>query len=299
MKHQILLYYKYVYIDDPKKLMEEQKALCKDLDLKGRIIVAKEGINGTVEGAVENTEKYIKEMSKDSRFNDVHWKKSEGTGKSFPKLSVKVRDEIVSLHLDKEDFNPNETTGKRLKPEDLKKWYENNEDFVIVDMRNDYELQVGKFDKTIFPGMKNFRDLPEQLKSIENLRDKKVLTVCTGGVRCEKASGYLVKQGFKDVYQLDGGMVSYMEKYPNSEFRGSLYVFDKRITMHFDDEDKHQIIGKCKLCNKKCEQFVNCANKRCNKHFVCCDNCKHKDGKAFCSVSCFVRSIWNKVVHSQ
>lgn len=308
MTHQILLYYKYTKISDPEQLMEDQRALCQKLDLKGRIIVATEGINGTVEGTIENTEKYIQEMSKDERFNDIHWKKSEGTGDSFPRLSVKVRKEIVSLHLENnEDIDPNEITGNRLKPEELKKWYEENKDFVIVDMRNDYELEIGKFDRTVFPGMKNFRDLRKQVQAIKDLKDKTVVTVCTGGVRCEKASGLLKKEGFKDVHQLDGGMVSFMEKYPNSEFKGSLYVFDNRITMHFDDPDKHIVIGKCRLCKKSCERYVNCINNGCHLHFVCCEDCTEPDGRSYCSSKCkqafrikeasdFIKSLWKKVV---
>lgn len=311
MKHTILLYYKYIQIENPEKLMKEQRSLCNGLDLKGRIIVSKEGINGTVEGLTENTEDYIKEMCDDSRFEDIHWKKSEGTGDSFPKLSVKNRKEIVSLSLDEQDINPNEMTGNRLNPEELKKWYKENKDFVIIDMRNDYELEVGKFDRTIFPGLKNFRDLPNKLEEIKDLKDKAVVTVCTGGVRCEKASGYLVSRGFKDVYQLDGGIVSYMEKYPSEEFKGSLYVFDKRIIMNFDDSNnlnKHIVIGKCKLCNKSSESYVNCKNKQCNLHFICCNDCMDKDGRPFCSNLCrkiiqrketvnFVKNIWSNLIH--
>lgn len=310
MKHQILLYYKYVEIDDPEQLMREQRALCERLGLKGRIIVAHEGINGTVEGTVENTEAYIAAMVADPRFADIHWKKSEGTGEAFPKLSVKARKEIVSLHLGEKDFSPTAVTGKRLSPEELQSWYENKEDFVIVDMRNDYELEVGKFANTVFPGMKNFRDLPQQLKEIADLKDKKVLTVCTGGVRCEKASGFLVKEGFNDVYQLDGGIVSYMEKFPAQAFKGSLYVFDTRIVMDFDGPEKHEVIGRCKLCDAPCEQYVNCANNACHLHFVCCDGCREQGqyaGKAICSGKCraalkrqetraFIRGLWNKLV---
>lgn len=288
MNYQILLYYKYTHIDDPTALMNSQRALCQKLGLKGRIIVANEGINGTLEGTLENTEKYIEEMNKDLRFVDIHWKKSVGTGSAFKKLSVKVRNEIVSLHLGERDIDPNKITGKKLKPEELKAWYENNKDFVVVDMRNDYELEVGKFDRTVFPGMKNFRDLREQVESIKNLKDKTVLTVCTGGVRCEKASGFLVEEGFKDVYQLDGGIVSYMEKYPAKDFKGTLYVFDERITMDFDDPDKHVVIGKCKLCKSPCERYVNCVNNGCHLHFVCCDGCSEEDGKSYCSVRCKV-----------
>ncbi len=283
--HTILLYYKYVKLDDPKIEMEKQRAICEVLGLTGRIIVSEEGINGTCEGTTENTEKYIAWMDKQKKFRNIHWKKSVGTGNAFPKLSVKVRKEIVSLHLDEnEDINPNVVTGKKLKPDELRKWYEENKNFYIVDMRNDYELEVGKFEGTVFPGLENFRDLKKNLNIIDDLKDKTVLTVCTGGVRCEKASGLLLKSGFKDVYQLDGGIVSYMEKYPGKDFKGSLYVFDQRVTMNFDG-DKHEIIGKCYRCSNPSERYVNCANLMCHKHFICCKNCDTANG-SFCSTKC-------------
>ncbi len=287
--YKIILFYKYVNIEDPVKLKNEQMDLCVALGLKGRVIVAKEGINATLEGTEENIEKYLKVYLSDPRFSDTHIKKSFGTGDSFPKLSVKARKEIVSLHLEK-DINPNEITGVHLKPEELKQWYESGKDFVVVDMRNDYEFKVGRFKDSIMPDLQNFRDVPKALSDIEHLKDKTVLTVCTGGVRCEKASGLLKREGFKDVYQLDGGIVSYMEKFPAQEFEGTLYVFDKRITMDFDSinnvGDKHVVVGKCDKCEVSSERFVNCKYPQCNKHFICCESCSEEDGKSFCSVEC-------------
>jgi|SRR3989344_68845 len=297
--YKIILFYKYVYIDDPKMERDLQFELCQRLGLKGRGIVANEGINCTFEGTSEACGEYMATMSADPRFADVHWKISDGTldGTAFPRLSVKVRPEIVSLHLgNDEDINPNEITGKHLKPADLQKWYEEGEEFHIVDMRNDYELKVGKFEGTIFPELNNFRDLKKNLKKIENLKNKKVLTVCTGGVRCEKASGLLVREGFKDVYQLDGGIVSYMEQFPGKDFKGSLYVFDKRNTMHFDDPEAHEIIGKCDKCGVPSEHYVNCANLFCHDHFICCEDClesnppNHKSGGvAYCNWKCNIK----------
>lgn len=287
--YKIILFYKYVNIDDPENLRKEQLALCTRLGLKGRVIVAKEGINATLEGTTENIDEYLKVYLADPRFSDTHIKKSEGLGDSFPKLSVKNRPEIVSLHLE-EDINPNEITGTHLKPEELKQWYESGKDFVVVDMRNDYEFKVGRFKDSIMPKLQNFRDIPEALSDIEHLKDKTVLTVCTGGVRCEKASGLLKREGFKDVYQLDGGIVSYMEKFPAEEFQGTLYVFDKRITMDFDAKnnlaDKHVVVGKCDKCEVASERFVNCKYPQCNKHFICCESCSEEDGRSFCSVEC-------------
>lgn len=277
-EYQILLYYKYVRIDDPEALKVSQRELCERLGLKGRIIVATEGINGTVEGLKENTEQYIAELVADPRFADIHWKKSVGTGDAFPKLSVKSRKEIVSLHLEDGagvcDIDPNQTTGVHLKPEELHQWIAEGREFYIVDMRNAYEHKLGHFAGSILPPMANFRDLPKLVESISHLKNKTVLTVCTGGVRCEKASGFLMTQGFTDVYQLDGGIVSYMEKYPNEDFKGKLYVFDRRIAQGFyTDDPSHEIIAECEACGAKSENYVNCANNTCHRHFIACLQC--------------------------
>ncbi len=279
--YTIILFYNYVNISNPEELKEQQLKICKDLDLKGRVIVANEGINATLEGETTNINKYLENLLADSRFSNTHIKKSKGTGEAFPKLSVKVRKEIVSLHLE-EDINPKEITGKRLKPEELKQWYESGKEFYVVDMRNDYEFKVGRFKDSIYMPVQNFRDIPKALSYIEHLKDKTVVPVCTGGVRCEKASGLLVREGFKDVYQLDGGIVTYMEKYPASEFLGTLYVFDKRITMDFDPKDKHVVVGKCDICQKSSERYVNCKNKMCNKHFICCLDCSPDGESPYC-----------------
>ena len=284
----IILFYKYVKIDDPEELKKSQVDLATKLNLKGRVILAEEGINATLEGTDENIEKYLEKFLADPRFANTHIKKSNGTGSAFPKLSVKVRPEIVSLHLE-EDIDPNEMTGKHLPPEELKQWYESGKEFYVVDMRNDYEYNVGRFKNSIMPKLQNFRDVPRVVGELENLKGKAVLTVCTGGVRCEKASGLLLREGFKDVYQLDGGIVSYIEKFPGEEFQGKLYVFDNRITMDFDPKDKHVVVGKCEKCGVFCERYVNCKNPECNKHFLCCESCSEGNGKSFCGEGCKIK----------
>lgn len=305
-KHKIILFYKYTHINDPKGLRDAQFELCKCLNMKGRMIIAHEGINGTYEGTEAHCREYMDLMKADPRFVDIHWKISDGTidGTAFPRLSVKVRREIVSLHLgDEADIDPNQITGVHLKPEDLHKWYEEGKKFHIVDMRNDYELVVGKFEGTVFPDLNNFRDLKQNISKIEDLKDTTVLTVCTGGVRCEKASGLLVREGFKDVYQLDGGIVSYMEKYPGQDFKGSLYVFDKRIVMNFDKEGEHQMIGRCSKCDKPSEHYVNCANLMCHEHFICCEDCLETSselhppyGESYCDMWCNLKWKWYKLI---
>jgi UPF0176 protein len=280
--HQVLLFYKYVTIEDPKALMDSVRTLATAHDLLGRVLVAEEGINGTLEGSIENTEAFALELLKDARLADMNVKRSEGTGHSFSKLYVKVRDEIVGTRFPK-NVDPRVRTAPHLSPDTLRAWYEEGKDFVVVDMRNDYEYQSGHFKDSINPGLENSRDLPQALPKLEELKDKTVLTVCTGGVRCEKMSAFLLENGFNDVYQLENGMHTYMEKYPGKDFLGTLYTFDKRLTMDFGGD--REVVGRCKLCGDSTEKYVNCANNYCHLHFLACENCQNEEGTC-CSVAC-------------
>lgn len=292
-KYQVLLYYKYVDISDPKKLRDAQKALCEELGFMGRIIVASEGINGTVEGTIENTEKYIQENEKNPLLAGIKYKKSAGNGNSFPELRVRVRPEIVT---GKVDTNPNKVTGKYITADELFNWFETKREFYIVDMRNEYEYASGYFEGFIPSGLKNFFDLKEVVPRLAHLKNKTIVTVCTGGVRCEKASGFLIENGFADVYQLKDGIYTFMEKYPNKYFKGKLYVFDKRLTIGFNtDKPDHEIVGRCLKCGTVSENYVNCMFDDCHKHYICCEDCLDNETKlAFCDDDC--KSAWKKSI---
>jgi UPF0176 protein len=281
--YQILLFYKFINLEDPNSLAVQQRAWCDELQLKGRTIIAREGINSTLEGTVENTEEFIKRMMSKAEFNDIHWKRSHGTGSAFPKLQIRVRDEIVTTMLDEnEEIGPhNNLTGKYISPEELHSWIHSDKKFYIVDMRNDYEQEIGHFKGSVLPKeLENFRDLPKVLPLIENLKKETIVTVCTGGIRCEKASGFLIKHGFNEVYQLNGGIVSYMEKYPNQDFLGKLYVFDGRVAMGFNTSSpEHQIVGKCRLCSKQSENVIDYYQPGLmnRKHGIVCYECIQKN----------------------
>jgi len=279
---QILLFYKYVRVEDTTAFSAWIKESALKHGLVGRILIAEEGLNGTVEGTTEDTEAFAEELLEDSRFSDMSIKKSKGTGDAFPKLSVKVREEIVGTRFPK-SVDPTKRTGKHLPSEELKKWYKEGKDFVIVDMRNDYEYQSGHFKGSVNPGLENSRDLPDALPKLEALKDKTVLTVCTGGVRCEKMSAFLLENGFDDVYQLEDGMHGYMEKYPGEDFLGSLYTFDQRKVMDFGGD--REVIGRCYFCNMAAEKYVNCANNFCHLHFIVCEGCSG-NRSVFCSKDC-------------
>lgn len=290
---EIILFYKYVHIANPEQFAEEQRELQNRLQLRGRTLIASEGINATLEGTQEHIAEYLQVFLSDPRFATTHIKRSPGTGNAFPKTSVKVRPEIVTLGLGKCDIDPNVVTGIHLSPAELHAWIHSDKEFYIVDMRNVYEHQVGHFKDSIVPPMDNFRDLPKFLRSVAHLKNKTVVTICTGGVRCEKASGYLLEKGFTDVYQLDGGIVSYMAAYPNEDFLGKLYVFDNRMMMGFyTDDPKHQIVGKCVSCGKPSERFSNCKN--CYRQLIVCEECEHSTERtAICPEECKVNTRKN------
>lgn len=284
---KIILFYKYIEISNPQKLKDEQLLLCKKLNLKGRIIIAYEGINGTLEGTKAEIDKYCAEIKKATRFKDIQFKFSSGTGGAFPKLSVKVRNEIVAGRLGKDDIDPNKVSGKYLEAERLHDWYLNGKEFFVVDMRNGFEQQVGYFQNSINSNFENFDDLPTILPKLKELKGKTIVTVCTGGVRCEKASGFLVNSGYNDVYQLLGGMHTYMEKFPDGFFKGSLYVFDKRLVMGFNMTNKNrEIIGRCAKCNNTSENYINCKDGFCHRHFIVCQDCLGSKEAILCPMGC-------------
>lgn len=280
---KILLYYKYVTIAYPKQIMKWQRELCQSLDLKGRILIGDEGINGTVGGSIEATEQYKQAMKNHELFGDIDFKESEGNAECFPKLQIKVRHEIVSLGIDPKKLTP-KNGGKHLTPEETHELLNNKpDDLIIIDCRNDYEWKIGHFRDAIKPEVKNFREFPQYVdEHLDELKDKQVLMYCTGGIRCERASTYIKEKNIaKKVYQIQGGIHRYTEKYPDGHFRGKNYVFDGRIAVKVTDD----ILGNCSLCEKSCDQYINCSNVLCNKHVISCSECKEKYANC-CSAQC-------------
>jgi len=270
---RVLLYYKYVEIDSPGKFKAKHLKDCLELGLKGRILIAKEGINGSVSGTFEQTEKYRKLLTSDERFNDIEFKEDKALMVPFKKMVVKVRPEIIKFQQDV-DLNGK---GKHISSEEFLNLYNSGEDIVILDARNEYEWQVGKFKDAVTLPIENFTEFPEAVddfEDLEELKDKKVVMYCTGGIRCEKASAYLVKQGFKDVSQLHGGILTFGKKFPDTVWEGTCFVFDKRLKS--DINMKSGPITKCKHCDIACDQYRNCRVHECNNLFVICPDCDMK-----------------------
>ena len=269
--HIVILFYKFVDLADPKALADAHRAMCLELGMKGRMIVAEEGLNGTFEGTREAIDAYAAFMHSDPRFADLLIKESKGTGKAFTKLNIRVRKEVVTLGAGR--FDVAKETATELPAGALQEWYENNEDFVVLDLRNDYEIASGKFDRTIDPGLANFRDLPEKIKDLKIYKDKKVVTVCTGGIRCEKATCLLKREGFTDIYQLKDGIHTYMQEFPGKHFNGTLFVFDNRMTTDVVDVDGKKVIGNCTFCKVSTENYCSDDSVRPSRKILCCEPC--------------------------
>jgi UPF0176 protein len=282
---RVLLYYKYVTIENPEEVQQEHLEFCNELGLKGRIIIAAEGINGTVSGTPEQTDAYMKWMDEHPLFTGTIFKIDESTQHAFKKMRVRLRPELVTLRLE-DDVDPHVTTGKHLKP---KEFFEamQREDTVVIDARNDYEYDLGHFRGAVRPDILNFRDLPDWIReNKEDFEGKKILTYCTGGIRCEKFSGWLLNEGFEDVSQLEGGIVTY-GKDPEVQgelWDGQLYVFDERISVPVNQKE-HVVVGKDYFTGEPCERYVNCANPECNKKILCSEENEHRHLRS-CSHEC-------------
>jgi UPF0176 protein len=286
---KIILYYKFTPIEQPELMRLWQKALAERLHLRGRVLISKHGINGTLGGDIDDLKAYVKESKQFPGFKDTTYKWSDGSREDFPRLSIKVRDEIVTFGVPDElkvDERGVVGGGKHLKPEAVHKLVEERgDDVIFFDGRNAYEAQIGKFKNAVVPDTRNTRDFIADLESdkYDDIKDKPVVTYCTGGIRCEVLSSLMKNRGFKEVYQIDGGIVKYGEKYKDEGlWEGSLYVFDKRMGVKFSD--KATDIGVCIHCGNKTSNFENCALKSCNNLVLICEACTSDHDT--CSAAC-------------
>ena len=285
MTRRILLFYKYVTIDNVQEVCDWMLATCTGLNLKGRIILATEGINGTLAGSVEATTLFINIMEAHPLFKKIDFKDSEedGVHDYFPRLRVVVKKEIVRMDVDPQQVTAKDA-GKHLTPEQAHKLLATKpEDLVVLDGRNYYEARVGHFEGAVKPEIQYFRQFPEYIdQNLEQFKDKQVFMYCTGGIRCERTSAYLKLKGVaKEVYQLKGGIHRYIEKYPQGFFRGKNYVFDDRIEVKVNND----VVGTCDLCQVPYDTYTNCLNASCNKHFIGCPACRKQYAET-CSAVC-------------
>lgn len=289
---KILLYYIFTPLSDPEAIKLWQKTLCEHLRLRGRILVSRQGINGTVGGEMSDLKAYIKQTKQFSAFKNIVFKWSDGTREDFPRLSVKVRRELVGFKNSDDEFNVDEHGviggGTHITPHEVNDMVEKyGDDVVFFDGRNAHEAKIGKFKNAVVPDTTTSRDFISELESdkYDDIKDKKVITYCTGGIRCEVISAMMKKRGFSDVYQIDGGIVTYGKHYGDDGlWEGSLRVFDNRMTMNFSDHAK--TIGECIHCGGKTSHFENCALTECNALVLICEYCKKHPELLFHTPAC-------------
>jgi UPF0176 protein len=278
--NKIILYYKFTPLADPHVTMLWQRELCTRLNLKGRILVSKHGINGTLGGSIEDLREYKREMNRSIIFTGITYKWSDGTGKDFPKLKVKVKEEIVAFGAPDEIIVTEEGVvngGTHLNPAQVNKLVEDRGDEVIFyDGRNMYEAQIGRFKNTIIPKTRTSRDFIKDIEQgeISKYKDRPIVSYCTGGIRCEILSAMMKNRGYQEVYQIDGGIVKYGEKFKDDGlWEGKLFVFDDRMKMGFSEKSKD--IAVCEKCAKQTSNLVNSTNVRRKLHVVC-EDCASK-----------------------
>jgi UPF0176 protein len=284
---RILLYYRFTPVADPTAVMLWQRVLCQSLDLRGRIIISRHGINGTVGGSLASVKTYIRRTREYPAFHDMDFKWSQGSAADFPKLSVKVRDEIVTFGAGDElqvDEDGVIGGGVHLSPTEVNDLVaERGDDVVFFDGRNAMEARIGHFRDAVVPDVATTRDFLGELESgrYDGLKDRPVVTYCTGGVRCEVLSALMRNRGFAEVYQLDGGIARYGEQFGDDGlWEGSLYLFDRRMHMEFSPDAAH--LGHCIHCGEPTDTFHNCVNGDCRDMVLLCDTCAASPATAHC-----------------
>ena len=285
MIYPVILFYKYVDILDPEIFAGQQRVLCESLGLKGRVLIATEGINGTLAGPADRVDAYVAALREDSRFSDIEIKISRGCAATFPKLAVKVRREIVTLNVgalppDRENH---------LSPAEWKGMMEEKPNVVLLDIRNRFESAAGRFENAIACDIEHFRELPQHLDQLEDLKEKTVLMYCTGGIRCEKASSLFKREGFKSVFQLHGGIAAYQEQFGNEHWQGECVVFDQRMTTRV--EEGLIQIGQCAHSGRTTSRFVNCLHDPCHKLFILSEEAEAENPNHRLCPECFAAGI--------
>jgi UPF0176 protein len=281
LPYEVVAFYKYVKIEEADVFTVRHLKYCQRLGLSGRIIIADEGINGQLSGTVAQCSQYITDLVSDARFADTDFKIDPIERLAFSKMHVRYKQEIV--HSGLQHIDPSKNTGKHLKPSDFRA-LKKRDDVVILDVRSNYEHHIGKFKGAVTLDIENFRDFPDKIEELEAYKDKTIVTYCTGGIKCEKASAFLLENGFKDVYQLDGGIIKYAHETGGEDFEGKMYVFDGRVVVDVNQVNP-SLVSHCIHCGKASARMINCVNELCNDQIVMCEECGWQWNGA-CSPSC-------------
>ncbi len=292
----VISFYRYTHIANPEGLCNDLKELCRTSKILGRILIAEEGINGAVCGPSASITKFKDYMDNIALFKDLTFREQTYPKNSYHKLVVKVRPEICSFKAKVDPRN----SAPYITPSELDALYQHQEDFIMVDARNDYEYEVGKFRNAVSVDIHNFREFADAAQKLESQKSKKIILYCTGGIRCEKASAYLQEQQYPNVFHLKGGIIEYLNfknknqnvadtsnqdnnrnnNNNNNNWEGGLFVFDDRLVSPSD-----KVITTCRHCGTPAAQYYNCTNLDCDTLFISCSLCLEKYNKC-CSSSC-------------
>ena len=239
--------YKFEPLENPVDLVRMYQRKCDELELKGTMLISKNGINFSLAGTQQATDTIIAFLEEDNRFLNIPLKVTYSETQPFRRMKVRLKKEIISLG--RKDINPRELTGERISPQDLKNLLDNKEDVLVLDTRNEYETRVGKFENAIDLNLDTFRDFPEAIESLpEEYKDKQIVMYCTGGIRCEKASAVMMKAGFADVKQLEGGVLDYFKETGGAYWEGDCFVFDERVALDTELNETDYIY--CYICRE-------------------------------------------------
>jgi UPF0176 protein len=285
---KIILYYVFTPISDPEAIRLWQQTLCESLGLKGRVLISPHGINGTLGGNMSALKKYVRATKSYPKFKRIDFAWSEGTGNDFPRLKIRIRDELVAFgNLDELIVDENGVVGGglHLRPDQVEELLaERGDEVLFFDGRNAFEAKIGKFQNAVVPDVATSRDFVSEIESgkYDHLKERPIVTYCTGGIRCEVLSLVMKNRGFKEVYQIKGGVVRYGKEIGDRGlWEGSLYTFDARMALDFTENAK--VIGQCEKCSKATKRFYNCGTIACHELVLLCKYCAENESNKTCN----------------
>lgn len=284
MNYKVIAFYAFFPVDDPHEEVRRHHEFCSNRDMTGRIYISEEGYNGQLSGAEEDALEYIAWMKKDERFANIDFKLHDYPSNAFAKMTIKYRKQIVAL----DEPVDVKKTGIHLNAEEWDKMIdENDENTILIDVRNDYEWKVGHFKGAALPKLETFREFPQYARDLKKERDPKktrVMMYCTGGIRCELYSALMKEEGFDSVFQLDGGVIKYGLESEGRNWHGKLFVFDDRMVVPISKKN-NETISECHYCDKPVDRYFNCSNMDCNELIIACPTC-YQEHKGCCSADC-------------
>lgn len=273
--YYILAYYYIGKIEEPQLEVKRQQSFFKERDVTGRIYISEEGINCQMSGLAHEVERYMEWLKADPRFSSIDFKIHHGEENVFPRMTVKYRKKLVAIDCPV-DFS---VRGEHVSPKEWRQMIESGKDYLMIDVRNDYESQIGHFEGAILPPCNTFREFEGYLKELKETKDPsttEVMMYCTGGIRCELYSAIMMKEGFSNIFQLDGGVIKYGLQEGSAHWKGKLFVFDDRLAIPISDSEPAEVIAQCHCCHCPEDTYYNCANMDCNALFISCSDCLHK-----------------------